>query len=460
MTARAVVSTIALGLVALVAPSGAQQPPPPPAPQQEPPVRPLGPITNVSRDSLESAAAAVEVAGGRVYVNDISAHRLLLFDSTLQSATVVLDSAAEGTGAYGTFPGTLLPYHGDSALFIAPQALSMLVLSPAGGVARVMAAPPSRGGIPALLGSIFGTPGFDARGRLVYFAPVFPRMVPRSPDAGAMRLEPPDSALIVRFDFASRTLDTVTAIRIPRTRSTMSRDDQGRFHIEMTAFPPMSVDDWAVTSDGAIAVVRGLDFHVEWLGPDGAWRTTPRVPYAWERLTDSGKTALLDSTMRAMQVMMDSLPARMQRAGVGGAAPSSGARGGSSGAADTARRAPGAVVIVTPRGGAAGPGGGGASVSTTLVPTATRADLSDVPDYRPAFGQGAVRADGAGNLWIRTNSLVDGRPVYDVVDRDGTLTDRVRLPPHRRIAGFGPEVVYMAVQDSTGVVHVERARVH
>ena len=50
------------------------------------------------------------------------------------------------------------------------------------------------------------------------------------------------------------------------------------------------------------------------------------------------------------------------------------------------------------------------------------------------------------------------RPVYDIVNRRGELFDRVQLPEFRTLAGFGPGVVYMAVKDSTGVVHVERAR--
>jgi hypothetical protein len=272
-------------------------------------------------------------------------------------------------------------------------------------------------------------------------------------------MEPPDSAFIVRFDFATRTLDTAAAIRIPKTRMEMSRDDQGRFHMAMTAFPPRTVDDWAVTADGAIAVVRGLDYHVDWLSPDGTWTSSPRMPYAWERLSDEDKSALLDSTVRAMQVLMDSIPARMQRAGLGGAAPSASA-GPRGGAGPGSAGGGGAVVIVTPGGpgGSGGPGGGPAR-STVLVPTATRAQIADVPDYRPPFGQGAVRADREGNLWIRTNKVVDGRPVYDVVNRRGEVGDRVQLPPFRTIAGFAPGVVYMAVQDSTGTTHLERARI-
>jgi len=442
MTVRAVVSILACSCAAAVAPCRAQQQPPAP--------RPLGPITRLSKDTLQSVAAAVEVAGGGVFVNDMSARRLLLFDSTLQKDTVVLDSTGEGASAYGTFPGSLLPYRGDSALFIAPQALSMLVLAPSGAVARVMAVPPSGGGLPVFLGSVFGTPGFDARGRLVYFASARVTFA-GAPASGAMpRIEPPDSAFLVRFDFGTRTLDTVTTIRIPKTRMEMSRDDQGRIHMAMTAFPPRTVDDWGVTSDGRIAVVRGLDYHVDWVEPDGSRTSTARMAYAWQRLSDEEKTALIDSTAKAMQVVMDSLPAQLQR------------RGGAMGAQITGsatRGAPGGPTInirVAP-GGPGGPGGSGPT-SFTMVPTVARAELADVPDYRPPFGQGAVRADRSGNLWIRTSTMLDGRPVYDVVNGKGEVADRVQLPPHRTIAGFGPDVVYMAVQDSSGVVHLERAR--
>ncbi len=72
-------------------------------------------------------------------------------------------------------------------------------------------------------------------------------------------------------------------------------------HIAMTALPMATVDDWAVTSDGRIAIVRGRDYHVDWLGADGGWTSTPRVAFAWERLDDERKTALIDSVQAAMQ---------------------------------------------------------------------------------------------------------------------------------------------------------------
>jgi hypothetical protein len=454
MIARAMTSIAAAALVCLSTPGRAQQ--------QPPAVRPIGQITNVSRDSLGSVTAAVQVSGGRVYVNDITARRVLLYDSTLSSMTVVADSASGGANAYGSRPGTLLRFRGDSALFITPASLSMLVLSPEGAITRTMAMPPAGGGLPALLGNIFGTPGFDARGRLAYFSPVrlnF-RGLPTSGQPFAM--EPPDSAFVVRFDFPTRTLDTAGVIRIARTRTNINRDDQGKISINITAFPPMTVDDWAVTSDGSIAVVRGRDYHVDWLGADGSWTSSPRMPFEWERMNDSVKTALIDSTATAMQTIMDSMPARMQRASQGGGAGPVVSGGGERGSAGPG----GGGIVMTftaPAGGegrGGGGGGGGAPTTVTMTaPKVIKAELADVPDYRPAFRQGSVRADVDGNLWIRTNKLVDGRPVYDVVNREGQLTDRVQLPRFRTIAGFGPGVVYLAVRDSVGGTHLERARV-
>ena len=109
-------------------------------------------------------------------------------------------------------------------------------------------------------------------------------------------------------------------------------------------------------------------------------------------------------------------------------------------------------------GGAAPPMRGGAATVPSLPPFSFVPPY-ELPDYRPAFSTGASKADTQGNLWIRTSEAKDGRPVYDVVNEQGKLIDRVQLPPFRTIAGFGPGVVYMGVVDATGSVHLERARI-
>ena len=62
---------------------------------------------------------------------------------------------------------------------------------------------------------------------------------------------------------------------------------------------------------------------------------------------------------------------------------------------------------------------------------------SELPDYKPPFGTGAVRADADGNLWVRTIPAkpVAGGVVYDVVSRGGGELPRRRFVPSRARQG-------------------------
>ena len=83
---------------------------------------------------------------------------------------------------------------------------------------------------------------------------------------------------------------------------------------------------------------------------------------------------------------------------------------------------------------------------------------SDLPDYRPPFNAGAVRADADGNVWIRPTPTkpTPGGPVYDIVNKDGDLADRLQLPPGYNLVGFGRgRVVYLSMRDASGI-HLAR----
>ena len=69
----------------------------------------------------------------------MTARRVLLFDSTLTHGLLVADSTAATSNAYGRQAGALIRYRGDTALFISPASLSMLVIGPAGTIVRIMA---------------------------------------------------------------------------------------------------------------------------------------------------------------------------------------------------------------------------------------------------------------------------------------------------------------------------------
>ena len=454
MTMRKLCCSIALASMAVGA--GAQTPPP---------VRPLGRLERVSAQPLASAASALPMPGGRVLVNDLTGRRLLLFDSTLAQMTVVADTTSVTNYAY-TGRGSLIRYRGDTALFAEPTSLSMLVIGPSGAIVRVMAFPPTpgQGGGQAMLGGgMWGMPGFDARGRLHFFGglsalpgvimlnvglPILvdgkptefaQQMMDRSGGSISIENRTLDSAFILRADLTTRLLDTAGIVRIPKSKRVLKVDEQGGLlAIETTPDPLPLVDAWTMTRDGTLAIVRGRDYHVDWLGADGRWTSSPKMPFDWQRVSDTRKETLIDSTVKAWQKSFDEVAGMTASGGGGG----SGGRGGGPPASGNAG---------TP------PTGGRRTNRAPLL--AVRPALTELFDYRPPFELGAVRADADGNLWIRTTTIVGGQPVYDIVNRRGELFDRVQLPSFRTIAGFGPGVIYIAVKDSAGVVHLERARI-
>ena len=434
---------------------------PPRAPAQSlPAVRPVGRVERFTTDTLHSVAAAIPMSGGRVLINDITARRLLLFDSTLAHPIVVADTTSGTASAYGERPGRLIRFRGDSALFIDAGSLSMFVIGPTGAIARVMAVPRPADAF-ALVNAGFGAAAVDSRNRIVYA--LGQGLSYAMLTVGAKISDPPpgppgvreaynqraDSGWIVRVDLGTHQLDTVSSLHIPRVARTVTTDASGL----ITAFKMIPdavpiVDDWVVRPDGAIAIVRGRDFHIDWIGTDGRMTSTGKIPFDWHRLTDDEKRARIDSALAPIQRNVEMIVAR--RADIlAGRATGGTARGGAGGTGG--------------RGGS-GDGGGtppprrtGPTEMIPIIPTAP--ELSQLPDYAPAFALSDTRADLEGNLWIRTTAMAGGQPIYDIVNAKGELTDRVQLPPFRAIAGFGPGVVYLGVSDPSGAVHLERARI-
>src|SRR3954465_7460829 len=159
MIKAACLSVAALGLVASTGQT-----------QSLPPVRQLGPVTAVAKEPLGAISGVRQLPDGRVIVNDIVGRRVLMFDSTLSNATVIADTTSATANAYGVNPGGIIAFRGDSTLFVDPASMSMLLIDPAGKVARVMSAPRAQD-VRFLVGGPFGNPGFDPQGRLVYRAP-------------------------------------------------------------------------------------------------------------------------------------------------------------------------------------------------------------------------------------------------------------------------------------------------
>jgi hypothetical protein len=424
--------------------------------QQLPPVRPLGPVLATSTEPLAAVSQVRALPGGRVLVHDLTGRRVLLLDSTFKSVTVVADSTSATGNAYGSRLGGLVAFRGDSTLFVDPQSISMLVIDPNGKIGRTMAAPlPNE--VMSLIGGPNGTPGFDPLGRLVYRSQI--RVAPNFSKATAglpMMPQLPESSYVVRVDLKTRKVDTAATFRIPKVNLNMTRDDNtGRVTVTTTVNPLPLTDDWAMLSDGSVAIVRGQDYRVDIVGLDGKVTQGPKIPFEWQRLTDEDKAAIIDSTRGQLEKMRAA-----QIAAAEAANPNIKAN-----APDTSKggrqrvQADGGTNMTIMVGGRGGDGGGAGMMPVGFtMPPLQFVTPAEMPDYRPAFRQGATRADADGNLWIRTSKTVNGGTVYDVVNNKGEIKDRVLVPPGRVIAGFGAGgVVYMGVVDGN-ITHLERAR--
>ena len=422
--------------------------------QQLPPIRPLGAVMATAADTFRMVAALRHLPGGRVLVNDPGGRRVVMYDSLLANPVVIADSTSATANAYSGRMGGLVPYRGDSTLFVDPTSMSMLLLDPAAKVARVMSVPRSQDAM-FLAANAFGTPGVDAKGRIVYRGNnfVFRRPGPNA-SGGPMMPEQPDSAPILRIDLATRQLDTAAFVKIQKVKMNMTQEGEGRFRVTTQVNPLPVVDEWTVLEDGTIAIVRGRDYHVDWVNPDGSLTSSPKIPFEWQRLTDEDKVAFIDSV-------------KAQRERMGAPVPGMGNTVVTSSSSDGGGRQ--MVVMAGPGGASPPPRGregqpGNAQGAAREAAAASMSQLefvspSDLPDYKPAFLPGAVKSDPDGNLWIRTvpTKKIPGGPVYDVVNRKGELIDRVQVPEGRMIVGFGAGGSVYLASGTAGSFVLERA---
>lgn len=407
------------------------------------------PIATVPSPTVKSTQTFSAILGlthlpnGEVLVNDAGRRQVVKLSSTLSSPHVVIDSTPGTSNSYGMRPTPLIKYLGDSSLFVDNTSGSLLLIDPNGKISRAMSAPNPND--LRFIGA--GSAYVDARGRMVYRGSVVSRAMPTSGASGPP--QPPDSMPLLRANFDTRVVDTVGRVKVGNgTRASMEVDEDGKMRVRMLVNPLNSIDDWAVLSDGSIAFVRGQDYHVDVLRPDGEMVRGKKLPFDWKRLTDDDKKRIMDS----VRVAMANAP---RPAGTFGTVPvtasSSGGGGGGAGTISFGVRAGGSVEM---------PAGGGIP-QAAAPPKIEFVPLKDMPDYLPAIRAGAARPDLDGNLWVLPTTSAQstgGELVYDVVNGKGELTRRVRMPQGRSVVGFGVGgVVYLMIGDRASGFYLERS---
>ena len=274
----------------------------------------------------------------------------------------------------------------------------------------------------------------------------------------------PDSVPIVRVDFDTRKADTVTFVKVPKSESQMTRGEDGSTRLTIKINPLPQADDWALLADGTVAVMRVLDYHVDYYRPDGSHVASDKLPFDWKRISDEEKTKLVDS----LATMAKAASERMGQGGGGGFRMSfepisadklpdyyPPVRQGSS----IADRSGNIWVVPTTSNlsaqlaqtfmggrGMGGPPMGGAPGAGALGAGAPRGAAARAPGApRDSTRQGPPPAA----MMAMMGAMANQPPlVYDVISSAGALVERVKLPAGRQIVGFGTDgLLFVTVRE-------------
>lgn len=423
-----VASAAALGLLAVTNVSEAQQ---------APRTLPTPEVSFGEPFSSVGVGAIRELRDGRVLVADPRDKVLSLVDFRAGSSTPV---GREGSGPqeFG-MPMRLFAAPGDTTLLYDPLNSRYLIVGadgkpintfrtendPAGGTrpgpppGPPPGAQPQRGtpgprpqGGPALIGGGLIARVSDAQGRLYGESVGFSIGENGQP-------QQPDSAAIVRFDRATRKVDTLAYINLPKANTQVSGSGGNVSFRIGGANPLLPRDEWTVFPDGMLAIVRAADYHVEWVMPNG-------------RKTSSSPIRYTPVRMNAAEIRHEEELRNRARANQMSIAVTNDGAG-------------------TRRSAQMGPPPG----APPLEP------LTDWPEVKPPFRSGAasVLARPNGELWVRRTetSSVKGT-LYDVINNQGAVTHQIRVPDGMTLVGFGNGTIYTTKLDEDDLVYLQRHR--
>ena len=352
---------------------------------QQPAARTLTtPEARLSQPMVQILSGVRELSDGSVMLIDNRERRVYHVDRTLSRA-VAVGRFGSGPGEY-TQPVAVLPLPGDTTLIRdGGNGSRLLVVTPSGTPERFLSAtgltaPPDPRSSPSSITAL------DARGN--YFSTTRPSIVsPGTRDSG-------DTLAIVRWSRSDPAIQLIAFLPTePRYSSPMSVNGM-RAYLALDV-PFRSRPQWAVSSDGRVAIAHHTPYRIEIFDTAGrrtvnSSPSTPRI-----RVTEAHRKQWL---------------------------------AGYNARAEEDRRTGGEYPPV-----------------------------GDWPEFLPAFLLDAIRFDPAGRLWIHRTGSADATPRYDVIDGNGRIAFVVALPAWSRVVGFGANgAVYLARADDAGFEYLER----
>jgi hypothetical protein len=373
------------------------------------PVAAQAPLKTLTKPDVEYDEPFTQINGirelrdGRVIVSDVREKTVQLVDLKAGS-TRKIGREGSGPGEYA-MPMRLLALPGDTSAVYDPLNRRFLVIGPDGKAGPFVSYEPEEAGGRIRIG--LGARYTDARGRLYMAGRNFSIGPNGEPTTS-------DTAPILRLDRVSGKTDTLAWVSTP---ATTIRSSQGGSNIQVQAGggnPFTAADDWAVTPDGRLAIVRVKNYHVDWYAPNGQKTSGPAIAYDKVKVTEDDKKAF-----------------RERRAAGGGA-----------------------TMIVSEQ---RGPGGTTRSAGVGAPTSINIPEPTDWPDVKPPFTGGAAFAAPNGDVWVlRTRPAKDKIPTFDVFDATGKVVSRVALPADTRLLGFGNGTVYLARSDEDDLQYLQR----
>ena len=328
-----------------------------------------------------------ELSTGQVLISD----RIELMIARLDFQSGTYEQLGRQGGGPGEFqmPGALHALPGDSSLMADIMNRRFNVILPDGRLSDETIPLRHPAGYP-----IFPR-GIDDAGR-IYFD-LAGMMMPGLEESAAQGVAP-----ILRWDRAGDAVDTVAYVHFPPMEP--AGPGEARISIGGGAYQPQ--DDWAVTPDGMVCVVRYEDYHVQWITGNGETVDGPAVEYQPVKITTDDKEAWADAmTSRGIMIQVENGRRR------------------------------------------------------TMRPPRPNIDNMEWPEYMPPTVTRTARIAPDGKLWVeRSAHSKTSERTYDVFDARGNLVQQVSLPSDRRVAAFGDGVVYVIRSDEDDLQWLERYR--
>ncbi|MGQ0648473.1 MAG: hypothetical protein ACT4P7_12980 [Gemmatimonadaceae bacterium] len=351
----------------------------------------LGRATARASEPLSLVTRVRELKSGEILVADPIERKLIVFDGTLKSFKL-LGREGSGPGEYRQ-PDAVFPYTADSSLVVDLGNARLSIVGPNGAYGRsIPMASGGAGGPP----SVMMAQGTDAQGG-IYFT------------AGPGAIGRLDSTDVLRADGKGGAVRRIGRVKTPDIDRQVSGGGNAQ-EVRMRPIPLSTLDGWAVTSTGEVAIVRSGDYHVEWVGSTG---TRAGAPVAMTR-------ARIGAAEKKEWVSQQML-------------------------------AGGIAISIEDRDGQRS-----MSFGRSRPTEEPSTDEFKWPSTKPPFDAASLRLDGSGRLWAR-RLVSAGQPiVYDVFGNDGNLIATVTFPARRVLVAFGATALYAVEVDDDGVYHLER----